>query len=59
MAAGEQKVEAAVGKVFGELAATTGTVERYVREWLRGVAVAGYVGYEPADGTFVLSKART
>ena len=25
-----------------ELASRTGTVERYVREWLRGVAVAGY-----------------
>jgi hypothetical protein len=69
----EQKVEEAVGKVFGELAtavtgplillgdrlglwaalagagpvtpdqlaARTGTVERYVREWLCGVAVAG------------------
>ena len=84
----EQKVEEAVGKVFGELgvsitgplivlgdrlglwaamagagpvtpgqlAARTGTVERYVREWLCGVAVAGYVGYEPADGTFRLSN---
>lgn len=30
-------------------------MERYVREWLRGVAVAGYVGYDPADGTFTLS----
>ena len=37
------------------LAARTGTVERYVREWLRGVAVAGYVGYDPAGGTFTLS----
>jgi len=83
----EQKVEEAVGKVFGELgvgvtgplivlgdrlglwaamagagaatpgqlAARTGTVERYIREWLCGVAVAGYVGYDPADGTFRLS----
>ena len=82
----ERKVEAAVGKVFGELgvsvtgplivlgdklglwaalaetgpvtpaglAASTATVERYVREWLRGVAVAGYVDYSPADGTFTL-----
>ena len=38
----------------GELAAKTGTVERYVREWLRGVAVAGYVGYDPATGAFTL-----
>src|SRR5262249_37754024 len=80
----EQKVEEAVGKVFGELgvavtgplillgdrlglwaamagagpvtpgqlAARTGTVERYIREWLSAVAAAGYVGYDPADGTF-------
>lgn len=77
MAIDEQKMEEAVGKVFGELAVAvtgplvvlgdrlglwaalaearpmtpnelasrTGTVERYVREWLRGVAVAGYAGY--------------
>src|ERR671935_11940 len=38
-----------------DLAAKTGTVERYVREWLRGVAVAGSLGYAPADGTFTLS----
>ena len=31
-----------------ELASRTGTVERYVREWLRGVAVAGYAGDDPA-----------
>src|SRR5690348_10457429 len=87
MAIDEQKVEAAVGKVFGELgvgltgplivlgdrlglwaamagagpvtpaelAAKTGTAERYVREWLRGVAVAGYAGYDPATGAFTLS----
>jgi SAM-dependent methyltransferase len=83
----EQKMEEAVGKVFGELgvavtgplillgdrlglwaamagagpvtpdqlAARTGTVERYIREWLCGVAAAGYVGYHPADATFTLS----
>jgi ubiquinone/menaquinone biosynthesis C-methylase UbiE len=39
-----------------QLAGRTGTVERYVQEWLRGVAVAGYVGYDPADGTFTLSE---
>jgi ubiquinone/menaquinone biosynthesis C-methylase UbiE len=87
MAVDEQKVEEAVGKVFGELAAAvtgplivlgdrlglwaamagagpvtpaelaakTGTAERYVREWLRGVAVAGYAGYDPATGAFTLS----
>jgi hypothetical protein len=31
------------------------TVERYVREWLRGVAVAGYVSYDPEGGTFRLT----
>jgi ubiquinone/menaquinone biosynthesis C-methylase UbiE len=39
-----------------ELAARTGTVERYVREWLRGVAVAGYVRYDPAAGAFTLPQ---
>lgn len=38
-----------------DLAARTGTVERYVREWLRAVAVAGYVGYDPPAGAFTLS----
>jgi ubiquinone/menaquinone biosynthesis C-methylase UbiE len=38
-----------------KLAAKTGTVERYVREWLRGVTVAGYAGYDPATGAFTLS----
>jgi ubiquinone/menaquinone biosynthesis C-methylase UbiE len=37
-----------------EVAARTGTVERYVREWLRGVAVAGYLDYDPTGGTFTL-----
>ena len=87
MAIDEQKMEEAVGKVFGELAVAvtgplvvlgdrlglwaalagagpmtpnglasrTGTVERYVREWLRGVAVAGYADYDPATGAFTLS----
>jgi SAM-dependent methyltransferase len=80
------KVEAAVGKTFGELgvgvtaplmvlgdrlglwsalagagpvtpaalAARTGLSQRYLREWLRGVAVAGYLGYDPVAGTFTL-----
>jgi SAM-dependent methyltransferase len=80
------KVEAAVGKTFGELgisvtgplmvlgdrlglwaalagagpvtpaglAARTGLNERYLREWLRGVAVAGYLDYDPTTGTFLL-----
>ena len=36
------------------LAARTGTVERYVQEWLCGVAVAGYVSYDPATEAFSL-----
>lgn len=38
-----------------QLADRTGTVERYVREWLRGVTVAGYLDYDPATETFSLS----
>ena len=37
-----------------ELAARTGTVERYVREWLSNQAAGGYVIYDPSDGTFEL-----
>ncbi|WP_406504473.1 methyltransferase domain-containing protein [Streptomyces sp. NBC_00212] len=40
-----------------ELADRTGLVERYVREWLRGVAVAGYLGYDPATDRFTLTDA--
>src|SRR5689334_14936743 len=32
-----------------ELAAKTGTNERYVREWLGAQAAAGYLSYEGAD----------
>jgi ubiquinone/menaquinone biosynthesis C-methylase UbiE len=38
-----------------QLAERTGTVERYVREWLRGVSVAGYLDYDPRQETFSLS----
>lgn len=37
-----------------ELAARTGTVERYVREWLINQAAGGYVEYEPATGRYIL-----
>ncbi|MFG2824622.1 class I SAM-dependent methyltransferase [Kitasatospora sp. NPDC048365] len=40
-----------------ELAARTGLVERYVREWLRAVAVAGYLAYDPGADTFALTDA--
>jgi SAM-dependent methyltransferase len=41
----------------GELAARSSTAERYVREWLRCQAAAGYVRYAPADGRYSLPPA--
>jgi 2-polyprenyl-3-methyl-5-hydroxy-6-metoxy-1,4-benzoquinol methylase len=38
-----------------ELAARTGTFERYVREWLAASAAGGYVEYDPESGRFSLS----
>jgi len=38
-----------------ELAEHTGTVERYVREWLINQAAGGYVEYEPESGRYSLS----
>jgi SAM-dependent methyltransferase len=37
-----------------ELAARTGTHERYVREWLAAQAAGGYVAYDPQAGTYTL-----
>jgi SAM-dependent methyltransferase len=37
-----------------ELAARTGTAERYVREWLNAQAAGGYVSYHPRDGAYSL-----
>jgi 2-polyprenyl-3-methyl-5-hydroxy-6-metoxy-1,4-benzoquinol methylase len=37
-----------------DLAAQTGCQERYVREWLGGMASAGYLDYDPATGRFTL-----
>lgn len=39
-----------------DLAARTGTSERYVREWLVNQAAGGYVQYDPETGTFVLPE---
>jgi 2-polyprenyl-3-methyl-5-hydroxy-6-metoxy-1,4-benzoquinol methylase len=39
-----------------ELAAQTGTAERYVREWLRAQAAAGYVSYDEATDRYFLSN---
>ena len=38
-----------------ELAARTGLVERYVREWLTGMATQKYLAYEPAGNRFGLT----
>jgi SAM-dependent methyltransferase len=38
----------------GELAARTGTAERYVREWLNAQAAGGYVDYEIDSGRYSL-----
>lgn len=38
-----------------ELAAHTGTVERYVREWLINQAASGYVEYDPATARYSMS----
>ena len=39
-----------------ELAQRTGTVERYVREWLCNQAAGGYVTYDPHAGKFYLTE---
>lgn len=40
-----------------DLAARTGMHERYLREWLGGMASAGYLTYDPRDGRFALPLA--
>ncbi|MBC7901209.1 MAG: methyltransferase domain-containing protein [Saprospiraceae bacterium] len=37
-----------------QLAAKTGTTERYIREWLVNQAAGGYVHYDPASSTYSL-----
>ncbi len=37
-----------------EFAARTGLNERYAREWLGGMASAGYIAYDPTSGRFTL-----
>jgi 2-polyprenyl-3-methyl-5-hydroxy-6-metoxy-1,4-benzoquinol methylase len=39
-----------------ELAARTGTNERYIREWLANQAAGGYAQYDPASGKYSLSE---
>src|SRR5580692_4539697 len=53
---GLYKALAAGGPITSaELAARTGTTERYIREWLAGQAAAGYIQYQPATGTYAMS----
>src|SRR5688572_27871799 len=39
-----------------ELARETGTVERYVSEWLLAQAASGYVDYDPKSGKYALPE---
>jgi SAM-dependent methyltransferase len=43
----------------GELAAQTGTAERYVREWLNAQAAGGYIDYDPDSGRYTLPPEQT
>jgi SAM-dependent methyltransferase len=52
---GLYKALAAGPQSSAELAARTGTAERYVREWLSANAAAGYVGYDAESERFSLS----
>ena len=38
-----------------DLAARTGTAERYIREWLASQAAAGYVQYRREEGTYAMT----
>jgi 2-polyprenyl-3-methyl-5-hydroxy-6-metoxy-1,4-benzoquinol methylase len=38
-----------------ELADSTGTTERYVREWLAAQAASGYVDYDPDSGRYAMA----
>jgi SAM-dependent methyltransferase len=48
----------ALGPLTGaELAARTGTDERYVREWAAGLFAAGYLTHDPVEGRYTLPAA--
>jgi len=54
---GLYKAMAEAGPVTSEeLAARTGTTERYVREWLASQAAGGYASYDAATGRFFLTE---
>jgi 2-polyprenyl-3-methyl-5-hydroxy-6-metoxy-1,4-benzoquinol methylase len=40
-----------------ELAGRTGLQERYLREWLAGMAAAGYLSYDPPSGRYAMPDA--
>jgi 2-polyprenyl-3-methyl-5-hydroxy-6-metoxy-1,4-benzoquinol methylase len=50
-----RELAAADGLTSPQLAARTGTAERYVREWLATQAASGYIDYDAANKTFKLS----
>ncbi len=52
---GFYKALAAAPLTPAELAARTGTYERYVREWLGNQAAGGYVEYDAASGAYSLN----
>src|SRR5687768_7094578 len=52
---GLYKAVAAGPVTAGELAANTGTNERYIREWLANQAAGGYVEYDPASEKFSMT----
>src|SRR5208283_1493631 len=53
---GLYKALAAEPMTSGELAAKTGTDERYVREWLASQAAGGYVSYDEKSDKFSLTE---
>ncbi|MCP9494768.1 MAG: methyltransferase domain-containing protein [Pyrinomonadaceae bacterium MAG19_C2-C3] len=55
---GLYKAMAKAGKAItsAELAAATGTNERYVREWLNAQAAGGYVSYDADNQSYFLSE---
>ena len=55
---GFYKALAADAATPSELAARTGTHERYVREWLGNQAAGGYVQYDAASGRYSLDPAQ-
>jgi SAM-dependent methyltransferase len=53
---GLYKALAEAALTSAELAARTGTDERYVREWLNAQAAGEYIQYDPASGRYSLSE---